>query len=71
MRDDYDQDEEDKEDDDPNDPSHRDYDLSNSAPYDYERPADDKPWFLRRWAMMIVGLLLVFSLLLPYLNMIR
>jgi hypothetical protein len=64
MRNDYDLDE--NEDDDPNDPSHRDYDLSTSAPYDYDRPADEKPWFLRRGVMLLVGLLLVLSLMLPY-----
>ena len=54
------------EDDDPNDPRHRDHDLSDSAPYDWERPADVKPWFLQRWFMLTVSLLLVLSLLLPY-----
>ena len=54
------------EDDDPNNPRHRDHDLSDSAPYDWERPADVKPWFLQRWFMLTVGLLLVVSLLLPY-----
>jgi hypothetical protein len=53
------------EDDDPNDPSHPDYDLSESAPYDFDRPYE-KPWFLRRWFLLTVALLIVFSLLLPY-----
>jgi hypothetical protein len=65
----YDEDEElyaEYEDDDPNNPRHRDHDLSDSAPYDWERPADVKPWYLQRWFMLTVGLLLVLSLLLPY-----
>jgi hypothetical protein len=53
------------EDDDPNDPRHRDHDLSDSYDYDWERPADQRPWFLQRWFVMTVSLLLVFSLLLP------
>jgi len=64
----YDEDDEpyaEYEDDDPNDPDHRDHDLSDSAAYDWERPADVKPWFLQRWFVMTISLLLVFSLLLP------
>jgi hypothetical protein len=54
------------EDDDPNNPLHRDHDLSDSADYDWDRPADVKPWYMRRWFMMTIGILLVLSLLLPY-----
>jgi hypothetical protein len=53
------------EEDDPNNPRHRDHDLSDSAMYDWDRPADVKPWYLQRWFMMTIGILLVFSLLLP------
>ena len=53
------------EDDDPNNPLHRDHDLSDSALYDWDRPADAKPWFLQRWFMLTISLLLVFSLILP------
>ena len=52
------------EDDDPNNPAHRDHDLSSSADYDFDSWADEKPWFLRRWAMMLVSGILIFSLLL-------
>jgi hypothetical protein len=54
----------DREEDDPNDPAHPDFDLSESAPYDYDGPYE-KPWFLRRGVLMAVSLLLIFSLLLP------
>jgi hypothetical protein len=52
-------------DDDPNDPSHPDFDLSESAPYDFDEPYQ-KPWFLRRWVLLLVSLIVVVSLLLPY-----
>jgi hypothetical protein len=58
------------EEDDPNDPQHRDHDLSTSADYDFDSWADDKPWFMRRWAVMVVSgmliLSLVLGLILPY-----
>jgi hypothetical protein len=53
------------EDDDPNDPSHPDFDLSDSAPHDFDGPYE-KPWFLRRWLLLLVSLLVVISLLLPF-----
>jgi hypothetical protein len=53
------------EDDDPNDPSHPDFDLSDSAPYEFDEPYR-KPWFLQRWVLLLVSLIVVFSLLLPY-----
>ena len=52
------------EDDDPNNPEHRDHDLSTSADYDFDSWTDDKPWFLRRWAIMLVSGILILSLLL-------
>jgi hypothetical protein len=55
----------DYEEDDPNDPSHPDYDLSDSAPYDFDEPYE-KPWFLRRWLLLVVSLLVLIALLLPY-----
>jgi hypothetical protein len=53
------------QDDDPNDPSHPDYDLSDSAPYDFDEPYE-KPWFLRRWVLLLVSVIVVVSLLLPF-----
>jgi hypothetical protein len=55
----------DDEADDPNDPSHPDFDLSESAPYDFDEPYE-KPWFLRRWMLLLVSIVVVFSLLLSY-----
>ena len=55
------------EDDDPNNPRHRDHDLSDSALYDWDRPADVKPWYLQRWFMLTISILLVVSLVLPML----
>ena len=66
----YDEDDEpyaEYEDDDPNNPRHRDHDLSDSADYDWDRPAHTKPWYLQRWFLLTIGVLLVFSLLVPYL----
>ena len=54
------------DDDDPGDPSHRDHDLSTSANYDYDSWEDEKPWYLRRWLLLIVAVVIVVSLLLPY-----
>jgi hypothetical protein len=63
----FSRDEDEDEDDDPNDPSHRDYDLSESAPYaSYEEQT--RPWFTRRWVLLIVAVLIIASLLLPYLD---
>jgi hypothetical protein len=53
------------EDDDPTDPSHRDFDLSTSAPYDFDGPADSKPWFLRRGFILLIGTVLIVSIVLP------
>jgi len=50
--------------DDPNDPDHPDFDLSESAPYDFDGPYE-KPWFLRRGVLLLVSAVLIFSLLLP------
>jgi hypothetical protein len=50
--------------DDPNDPRHPDFDLSESAPYDFDEPYA-KPWYLRRGVLLVVSALLIFSLLLP------
>ena len=52
-------------DDDPTNPSHRDFDLSTSAPYDFDPPADVKPWFLRRWFVLLIGALLIIAIVLP------
>jgi hypothetical protein len=60
----------DYEDDDPNNPTHRDHDLSTSANYDYDTWDTPKPWYLRRWLLLLVSLLivasLVLSLILPF-----
>ncbi|HWO73831.1 MAG TPA: hypothetical protein VNN21_09775 [Dehalococcoidia bacterium] len=53
------------EDDDPTDPSHPDFDLSEASPYSAYEPRP-KPWYLRRVTLLLVSLLVVFSLLLPY-----
>jgi len=58
-------DDSDREDDDPNDPSHPDFDLSNSAPYDFDEPYE-KPWFLKRWLFLFVSFVVILSLLLPF-----
>jgi hypothetical protein len=53
--------------DDPNDPRHPDHDLSESMPYSsYEAPP--KPWYTRRWLMLIVAIVMITGLLLPYLR---
>ena len=53
------------DDDDPNDPSHPDFDLSDSAPYDFDEPYE-KPWFLQRWLLLMVSAIVLLGLLLPY-----
>jgi hypothetical protein len=58
------------EDDDPTDPSHRDHDLSDASPAMSWAPEPDKPWFIRRWMLLVIGLLVCFGLLLPYLQTI-
>jgi hypothetical protein len=55
--------------DDPTDPSHPDFDLSEAAPYSPYEGAP-RPWFTRRWFLMIVALLVVVGLFLPYLRTI-
>lgn len=50
--------------DDPTDPNHPDYDLSSAAPaYLIE---EQKPWFIRRWVMIIAAVLIIGGILLPY-----
>jgi hypothetical protein len=58
---------EDEDLDDPNDPAHPDWDLSESAPYFVDEPLA-KPWFTRRWVLLIVGAVVISSLLLPVLT---
>lgn len=57
---------EDDTEDDPNDPLHRDFDLSESAGWGSRHPAP-KPWFLRRWALLIVAALVILALVIPIL----
>ncbi len=51
--------------DDPNDPSHPDYDLSEAAGYSGWSPPP-KPWFIRRWVLLVVAVLVIVGLLLPF-----
>ena len=53
--------------DDPNDPHHPDHDLSEAAPHvEYREPP--KPWYMRRWLLLIIGFFMISGLLLPYLR---
>ena len=42
-----------------------DFDLSTSAPYDFDEPYE-KPWFLRRWLLLTASFIVLLGLLLPY-----
>ncbi len=53
------------DDDDPNDPSHPDHDLSERGETYPGEDAPFKPWFLRRWLLLVAGLVVVAALLLP------
>ena len=56
-----------EEQDDPNDPRHPDHDLSEEAAYefdDYSSPY--RPWFGRRWVLLLVGVILILALILPF-----
>ena len=46
-----------------NDPNNPDFDLSEAG-IEYYVPAG-KPWYLRRWVFLLVGLALLFVMLLP------
>ena len=53
--------------DDPNNPSHPDHDLSESVPAaPYEPPP--KPWYVRRWVLLIVAAVTIVALVLPYIR---
>jgi hypothetical protein len=65
LKSEHDLEQQDYEFDDPNDPRHPDFDLSESAPYDFDGPYE-KPWFLRRGVLLLVSALLIISLLLPF-----
>jgi hypothetical protein len=52
-----------QDDDDPNNPGNRDFDLSEAG-IDYYRP-DGKPWYLRRFVFLLVGIVLLTAMLLP------
>lgn len=53
-----------EEEEDLSDPSHRDHDLSEWGRSYIDAPS--KPWFLRRWLLLLVALVVIGSLLLPY-----
>jgi len=57
----------DRHDDDPNDPAHRDHDLSEAAPPWFDERSY-RPWFARRWLLLILAIVVVVGLLLPYLD---
>jgi hypothetical protein len=60
-----------EDDDDPNDVRHRDHDLSESAPLeDWYQDEAVKPWFTRRWMLIIVAVLVIVGLLFPTLRII-
>jgi hypothetical protein len=62
--------EQDEIEDDPNDPAHPDFDLSEAAAsetgWSYEERTA-KPWFIRRWALLIVAILVIVALVVPLL----
>jgi hypothetical protein len=56
-----------EDEDDPNNPAHPDHDLSESMPYSaYEPPP--KPWYIRRWVLLIVAVFTIAALMLPYMR---
>lgn len=67
LRDEPDFAREDDDDDDPNDPSHPDHDLSESMPYSMARDSS-KPWYTRRWFLLIIAIIVSVGLMLPYLQ---
>ena len=56
-------DDEDPEDD-PNIPGHPDYDLSEAAGYGGWEPLS-KPWYVRRWLMLLVAIIVISAMVLP------
>jgi hypothetical protein len=58
---------EEDEEEDPNDPSHRDFDLSEAGGPVYHYDVPEKAWFLRRWFLLLVAVLVVLGLVLPLL----
>ena len=50
----------------PTNPDDPDFDLSELAPTFIDEARAGKPWFLRRWLLLIVAVLTISSLLLPY-----
>jgi hypothetical protein len=55
------------EDDDFSDPAHPDHDLSEWSPYSTPDDYSPKPWFIRRWAVITVSVLVIVGLFLPFL----
>ena len=66
-------DEELDQEDDPNDPRHPDHDLSDRAPYEPFRDDEDpaRPWFTRRWVLLIVAAVVITSLMLPFVRIVQ
>jgi hypothetical protein len=56
----------DEEKDDFEDPDDPDHDLSEWAPYS-PGVQETKPWYTRRWVMLIIAALVIFGLMLPIL----
>jgi hypothetical protein len=69
--DDADEDEEEdlEVDDDLSDPRNPDHDLSEWAPASL--PYEEKPWFIRRWVLIVVAVLVIIGLMLPVLAPLR
>ncbi len=55
------------EEDDPNDPSHPDFDLSDAGGDWYHYEVASKPWFTRRWVLLLIGALVIVSLIIAIL----
>jgi hypothetical protein len=51
-------------DDDPNDPRHPDFDLSESG-FWHEYDPHPKPWFLRRWMLLLIAVLVIVAMIAP------
>ncbi|MPZ49673.1 MAG: hypothetical protein GEU75_10330 [Dehalococcoidia bacterium] len=57
----------DDDDDDLSDPEHPDHDLSEWSAYS-PGVRDTKPWFTRRWLLILISVLVILGLVLPFLQ---